>query len=272
MSRACAHCLKSEEEEKFKTCGKCKSALYCGRDCQVAAWPTHKGECKRITQIQAEEAARASTSAWADVLSPAERYEWLCDCFRLRYDDIYCLGGARSRTFWTPESVCGELFVFSKLAVKNNVVPDGWCWNGFLAKAVELVKYAFEKSDVRDMYGGETIFNAMTTLRFIGEMVYQSPVVGFNEFSPDEGAVYEALFSSALFEEDEDGDDDDDDEDDPWTTPLDDPRMTPLDRAELKKNKNSEKKEALCGDVGGLRPWLDFQDELRRNPGPNIGD
>jgi hypothetical protein len=170
--------------------------------------------------------------------------------------------------------VCGELFVFSKLAVKNNVVPaDGWCWNEFLAKAVELVKYAFEKSDVREMYGGETI-NVMTTLRFIGEMIYQSTVVGFNEFSPDEGAVNEALFRCALFDEDEDGGDDDDDEDgdddedDAWMTPLDDPRMTPLDRAELRKNK----REALCRDVGGLRAWLDLQDELRRNPGPIIGD
>ena len=27
-------------------CSKCRNASYCGRDCQVAHWPTHKGPCK----------------------------------------------------------------------------------------------------------------------------------------------------------------------------------------------------------------------------------
>jgi len=32
----------------FKTCARCHSVVYCGRDCQLAAWPSHKRECKRL--------------------------------------------------------------------------------------------------------------------------------------------------------------------------------------------------------------------------------
>jgi hypothetical protein len=29
-----------------KTCSGCMSTKYCSRNCQVAAWPSHKGSCK----------------------------------------------------------------------------------------------------------------------------------------------------------------------------------------------------------------------------------
>jgi hypothetical protein len=32
----------------FKTCARCHSVVYCGRDCQLVAWPSHKRECKRL--------------------------------------------------------------------------------------------------------------------------------------------------------------------------------------------------------------------------------
>lgn len=40
----CHHC--KNPCEKLYQCSKCSKAKYCGRTCQVAAWPAHKGNCK----------------------------------------------------------------------------------------------------------------------------------------------------------------------------------------------------------------------------------
>jgi hypothetical protein len=32
----------------FKHCSKCRTAVYCSRECQLAAWPSHKRDCKRL--------------------------------------------------------------------------------------------------------------------------------------------------------------------------------------------------------------------------------
>ena len=38
--------LEASGRWKLLKCGKCKTAMYCGRDCQKAAWKTHKLRCK----------------------------------------------------------------------------------------------------------------------------------------------------------------------------------------------------------------------------------
>lgn len=43
----CHHCRKKGPARQFKRCSKCKSAFYCGRECQVAAWPAHKARCRQ---------------------------------------------------------------------------------------------------------------------------------------------------------------------------------------------------------------------------------
>ena len=56
-SRACGLCGVvggKEEEEAWEgrrvvllKCAKCKDVVYCGVECQRAAWHTHKGLCKK---------------------------------------------------------------------------------------------------------------------------------------------------------------------------------------------------------------------------------
>jgi hypothetical protein len=46
MARACAHC--GSADGKLRACGACNAALFCGRDCQLAAWPAHKAACKAV--------------------------------------------------------------------------------------------------------------------------------------------------------------------------------------------------------------------------------
>jgi hypothetical protein len=42
----CEHCgAGAGSSVKLRKCSKCKMAWYCGRDCQVATWRTHKQEC-----------------------------------------------------------------------------------------------------------------------------------------------------------------------------------------------------------------------------------
>ena len=51
LARKCAHCGKSGAS---KTCAKCKTALYCSRECQLEGWNVsgHKYECKKLRKKQ----------------------------------------------------------------------------------------------------------------------------------------------------------------------------------------------------------------------------
>jgi len=43
-NRNCLCCLK--EVEGSSRCSKCRTALYCSRDCQLKHWPVHKNICQ----------------------------------------------------------------------------------------------------------------------------------------------------------------------------------------------------------------------------------
>ena len=43
-NRTCLHCLKKVEGSS--RCSKCRTALYCNRECQLNHWPVHKNICQ----------------------------------------------------------------------------------------------------------------------------------------------------------------------------------------------------------------------------------
>ena len=43
-NRHCLYCLKVVEGSL--RCSKCRTALYCNRDCQLKHWPVHKNSCQ----------------------------------------------------------------------------------------------------------------------------------------------------------------------------------------------------------------------------------
>lgn len=97
-------------------------------------------------------------------------------------------------------TICEDFLIFCKLAVKHGVIPPNWDWARFLKKAVELLPYAFEKSDAKEKWGGENVFSAAMggrSLRYIGEVVYGTSIMGAMGGAGigkgDDGVAFEGL-------------------------------------------------------------------------------
>ena len=121
-----------------------------------------------------------AASAWSRGLEGRRRVEWFVNCYRMRVDDDYAVGGeVRRGTLYDPDhsgrSVFLDFVIFCKLAIRNQAVPDPFNWVDALAVAAELIPCAFEKSDAKEKYGSENIFDAATggrSLRYTGSIIY----------------------------------------------------------------------------------------------------
>lgn len=172
-----------------KGCAGCKKAIrYCDKAHQASDWPRHKLECTGRRTKQAAAANEQGPASWAVGLAPAQQFEWLTDCYRMRVDDDYCWGGDNLHGLYDPDStnltIMADFLVFCKLAVLNKVIPRGWNWSQFLSTAAKLNPYAFEKSDAQEKYGEENVFSGMfggRSLRTTGIDVYGSGPTGGEE-------------------------------------------------------------------------------------------
>eukprot|EP00040_Diaphanoeca_grandis_P034952 m.218497 g.218497 ORF g.218497 m.218497 type:complete len:486 (+) comp33269_c1_seq1:302-1759(+) len=59
MSR-CFHCLATPDT--LKTCTGCRHLQFCGKQCQRAAWPSHKSECRSLQKILHKQSPSQSPS------------------------------------------------------------------------------------------------------------------------------------------------------------------------------------------------------------------
>ena len=59
----CTVCKKTAQDEtKLSLCAKCKSALYCSRDCQLKDWKSgHKAACKSMSKRVETEALKGAS-------------------------------------------------------------------------------------------------------------------------------------------------------------------------------------------------------------------
>ncbi|MEW5311679.1 MAG: hypothetical protein WDW38_003374 [Sanguina aurantia] len=182
---SCAVCGSTEDVSK---CAACLSVQYCCREHQKEDWKAHKAACRSSSTGAGTSSAGASVrafgppaSSWAEGLGSAERAEWLVDCYRMRVDDDYVNGGCNLHGLYDPDhtamTVTLDFAVFCKLALANNVLPDGWDWKVLLSKAGGLLPFAFEKSDAQKKYGRENKFAALMggrSLRATGTSVWRS--------------------------------------------------------------------------------------------------
>ena len=131
--RHCDQCNATEDSSKtLKCCAKCKSAYYCNRDCQKAAWKLHKKTCSMRSQTATDESASSNVSGsnpllsstantrsqtspdsvpsnpfttiqeafaaldngtWLENRAEADVFKLLVDAYRLRVQDDYKFGG-----------------------------------------------------------------------------------------------------------------------------------------------------------------------------------
>ena len=115
-----------------------------------------------------------------------DSYEWLSNCYQMRCDDDYALGGCNLHGPYDPgatsDTIAEDFLVFCVLAKRRGVVPDNWDWSSFLANAAKHVMFAFEKSDAQERWGSENVFAAMMggrSLRYTASVVYgRGPMFG----------------------------------------------------------------------------------------------
>lgn len=70
-----------------KSCGACKVAFYCSRECQKAAWPAHKAACARITESWRGEDA-ASYGAYTSQVRRLLGVRPVCSCIAIKSEEL----------------------------------------------------------------------------------------------------------------------------------------------------------------------------------------
>lgn len=58
----CSGCGHRDMARSMKRCARCKLSLYCSKECQTAAWPSHKSLCKEAVKI-----SNSGCGCWAQL-------------------------------------------------------------------------------------------------------------------------------------------------------------------------------------------------------------
>jgi len=144
------------------------------------AWMTRQCD-KALRKVQSNDVEGRPDAAWSVGLSKADQYEWLSNCYQMRCDDDYALGGGYLHGPYDahadPESLTTDFIVFCLLAKRGKVLPADWSWSQFLAKASHHVAFAFEPSDAQERWGRESVFSVAMggrSLRYTAEKIYRN--------------------------------------------------------------------------------------------------
>ena len=195
---SCAHCDK--KSASLQTCSRCHKAQYCGRDCQKAAWKTHKKDCSPSAQPAGpENKAKQNHTKGLEKHVPtpftnldrgvylhdrpeSDVFKLLIDSFRIRQADDYNFEmkvTPQGVYIGAPSSV-KPFRLYLKDAVA--ILPPWWTD----AKTEECVAFGdggawsdlrkkVTKSEIIDHYGDGTM---PMQLRMLAEMVYGCGTMG----------------------------------------------------------------------------------------------
>ncbi|EME80475.1 uncharacterized protein MYCFIDRAFT_156218 [Pseudocercospora fijiensis CIRAD86] len=186
LQQKCARCSKTGGP--LKKCAKCRSILYCDRECQTLHWKMHKKECSRLasSNTAATRTAGGSKNTAGGFTSIAnntflnnrpekEVYKLLVDIVRMRQEDTYTFeGDTMSGTIYNGESSSEPAFrdMIRRAKNKAGFLPPWWT-DSKLEECVRLNKQALqcaqEKSDIQESWGDNTM---PMKLRMLGEKIY----------------------------------------------------------------------------------------------------
>jgi hypothetical protein len=213
-TRKCKSCTKTESEAApLKNCSRCKSAVYCSRDCQKADWKTHKKVCASNAQANTSSSSQSAADVnatqstqvldvdflkpfhrldektWLHVRTEKDTYKLLVDTYRLRLDDDYTfLGDIDMDSLYGGARDNGRAHFrqfLKRVERKPGLLPSWWT----PAKAAECVRYgmdsanwscltsAVEKHDIIEHYGNPLM---PMQLRMFGEQVFGTGPGGQN--------------------------------------------------------------------------------------------
>jgi hypothetical protein len=125
-------------------------------DNETLRWGIKIGEerlsVKPANLLRQRKYSQQRNRSWALHIPCVDHYEWLCDCYRLRMDDVYSFSGDCRGLYSSsgPAAVAQEFFAFCKLVMRCGALPDSslpWDWPAFLTQAAGMLVLAFEKSD-----------------------------------------------------------------------------------------------------------------------------
>jgi splicing suppressor protein 51 len=205
-TRSCANCKKTDVD--LKACSKCKTAHYCGRDCQKTDWKSHKKVCSTAAQSAfVQGAAEHSTTYSAPRLKTIEKHEpkpftkldqgaylrdrpeadtfkLLVDSFRLREaDEFQFETKTQPQSLYTGAANSTAPFRQYVAQAWNKKLLPAW-WND--AKTLECVAFGegdawsdlrkrVTKADVIKRYGDDKM---PMQLRMLAEAVYGRGLMG----------------------------------------------------------------------------------------------
>ncbi|CAK7241726.1 MAG: hypothetical protein STHCBS139747_003195 [Sporothrix thermara] len=113
MPATCNSCKKAgdAEEIKLRACARCKTVLYCSKECQASDWPLHKKACSKqrtttttttatttttttgLDKYIADPYTRLDNGTWLHDRPEIDVYRLLIDCYRLHAQDSLMLDG-----------------------------------------------------------------------------------------------------------------------------------------------------------------------------------
>lgn len=143
-----SRCIKCNKTgTALKLCSRCRSAKYCGAECQKADWTQHKKTCFKPMDVADPDKFlfhAINQNKFLHNRTELKTFHLLIDCLRMRQEDEYSLAGElMTGTIYNQE--CTSAPAFKQFLHKAKSVPGllpPW-WTD--AKAKECVAYELKK-------------------------------------------------------------------------------------------------------------------------------